>query len=266
MYLSSTQRGGRGGRNNSSNFHRMSLPNGSARPPPVETQFASYGYPAPPMSAVPFQQVPYWDHMVVAMVRNQIEYYFSIENLCKDMYLRKRMDSQGFVPLMFVTAFKRMRELSPDIPLVRSVCEESIEIDYVVGEDDVERLRRRSGWRNFVLPMMERDELARNSGPMQLTFKNRSYAYAPHFNGMGPQGVTSPPVYQQQAYMEEHHLTNGVNGHSNVNGASQLSAAVPDFSPSHSAGDQPFNAPSDGTNGQAHTPAVNGLPNALHTQ
>jgi hypothetical protein len=31
--------------------------------------------------------------------------------------LWKRLDSQGFVPLMFVTAFKRMRELTPEMPL-----------------------------------------------------------------------------------------------------------------------------------------------------
>jgi la-related protein 1 len=268
MHIPPSQRGGRGGRNNNgANYHRMSLPNGSARLPPVETQFAApYNYPVPPMSAVPYQQVPYYDSMMVAMVRHQIEYYFSIENLCKDMYLRKRMDSQGFVPLMFITAFKRMRELTPEMPLIRSVCEESTEVDYVMGEDDIERLRRRDGWQNFVLPFPDRDELARNHGPAHLTFKNRSYAYAAHFNGMGPQGVVSPPTFQPQAYVEEHRLTNGTNGLPNGHGGSQLSAAVPDFSPSHQTGEQSFNAPSEAVNGHVHAPAVNGLPNGVHTQ
>lgn len=79
---------------------------------------------------------------MVAMARHYIEHYLSIENLCKGMYafetsvfnspkspkaamkkhfpiwdLRKRrIHSQGFVPLMFVTAFKRMRKLTPEMP------------------------------------------------------------------------------------------------------------------------------------------------------
>ena len=86
----------------------MSLPNGATRPPAVQTQFGPYDFPMAPMSAIPFQP-PYWDNVVIQMLKGQIEYYFSIENLCKDMYLRKRMDSQGFVHLHFVTAFKRIR-------------------------------------------------------------------------------------------------------------------------------------------------------------
>lgn len=99
-------------------------------------------YTVPPMSAVPFQQVPCWDSMMVAMARHQIEHYLSIENLCKGMYafetsvfispkspkaatkkhfpiwdLQKcRIYSQGFIPLMFVTAFKPMLELTPEMP------------------------------------------------------------------------------------------------------------------------------------------------------
>ena len=37
--------------------------------------------------------------MARQMVLNQCEYYFSIENLCKDLFLRKHMDSEGFVNL-----------------------------------------------------------------------------------------------------------------------------------------------------------------------
>lgn len=267
------QRGGRGGRNGSSNYHRMSLPNGSARLPPVETQFSPYGYQVPSMSAVPFQQAPYWDPMMLAMVRNQVEYYFSIENLCKDMYLRRRMDSQGFVSLLFIAGFKRMRELTTDLALVRHVCEETNEIEYVVGDDDQERLRRRNGWQNFVLPMKERDDIAQTPGPAQFSFKSRSFAYAPHYNGMAPQGFTSPPGYQPQPFMEEHHNFNGAHGLVNGNGhahggASQLSAEVPDFSPSHNADIHGgFQNHVEGVNGgQPLAPFVNGLPNGVHTQ
>ncbi|KAH7326687.1 hypothetical protein B0I35DRAFT_475308 [Stachybotrys elegans] len=282
MYMPPTQRGGRGGRNaGSGNYHRMSLPNGSSRVPPVQTQFAGYEYPMAPMSAMPFQP-PYWDHAMMPFIKSQIEYYFSIENLCKDMYLRKRMDSQGFVPLHFVAAFKRMRELSGDLGLIRAVCEESNEIDFVLGDDDCERLRRRSGWETFVLPMGERDELARNHGPNQFSFKSRSYHFGHPYNGMPPMpyGMASPPAYpipgevQYPPYTGE--LTNGhgvngmmnggaVNGHG---GPSQLSADVPDFSPSQpldkgvkSAGQT--EGESNQPNGHAPEAHTNGLTNGV---
>ncbi|KAK1239609.1 hypothetical protein MKX07_001063 [Trichoderma sp. CBMAI-0711] len=244
MYMPSQGRG-RGGRNNAGNFHRMSLPNGSARIPQVQTQFAPFEYPMTPMTAMPFQPQPYWDNMLVPVLKSQVEYYFSIENLCKDVYLRARMDSQGFVPLHFIASFKRVRELSADIALVRAVCEMSTELDLVVGEDDIERVRRSQAWESFVLPLEVRDEFARNHGPAHLTFKNRPAQMPPQFNGMPvPYGMTSPPAYAvptdaafQQQLPDDSFVNQGVNGfvngHSNGHvGSSQLSADVPDFSPS----------------------------------
>ncbi|KAL6869012.1 hypothetical protein ACO1O0_000335 [Amphichorda felina] len=265
MFMPPPQRGGRGGRNGGS-YHRMSLPNGSSRLPPAQTQFGAYDYQMQPITPAPFQQTSsYWDGMVVNMLRQQLEYYFSIENLCKDMYMRKRMDSQGFVPLMMVAAFKRMRELCPDIVVLRTVCEESNEVDYVVGEDECERLRRRDGWDKFILPMEDRDDLARNHGPVQLIYKSRSYGFSGQYNGMAPSpygGVASPPAYTSQAnpgFPAEHHGVNGVvNDHGN---ATQLSANVPDFAPS-----QPVGETGDVVNGHAPAAAVNGLTNGIHSE
>ncbi|RKO90797.1 hypothetical protein BDK51DRAFT_38713 [Blyttiomyces helicus] len=45
-------------------------------------------------------------------IRCQIEYYFSIENLCRDIYFRRQMDpSNGTVPLNLVSGFNRVRSL-----------------------------------------------------------------------------------------------------------------------------------------------------------
>lgn len=274
-YMPGSQRGGRGGRNGSGNYHRMSLPNGASRVPPVQTQFSPYDYPMGPMSAMAFQQPPPWDNMVATLLKQQIEYYFSIENLCKDVFLRQHMDSQGFVPLHFITGFKRMRDLSGDLGLIRAVCEESNEIDFVVGEDDgSERLRRRISWETFVLPYEDRDKIARNEGPAKFSFKSRAYHLGHQYNGMHmmPYGMASPPVYPghgeppfQQFPDEQHHgmPANMMNG----NGAStQLSAEVPDFSPS-GAGAFAFGnqdaAESTTMNGEHSKPLVNGM-NGLH--
>lgn len=266
MFVPANQRG-RGGRNGSGNYHRMSLPNGTSRmPAAVQTQFAPYDY-SMAVPAMPYQpQQPYWDNVVLTMLRSQIEYYFSIENLCKDMFLRSRMDSQGFVPLHFIAAFKRMRDLSGDMTLIRAVCEESIEVDFVVGEDDCERLRRRQDWQKFVLPMQDRDELARNDGPAHVTFKNRDYGYVNgQFNGVPPMAYPShgypmnpnDPLFQQ--YAEIPQAGHGVNGVANSNGTSQLSAEVPDFSPTGSLPVPGLGASTELANGHVEAPLTNGV-------
>lgn len=38
----------------------------------------------------------------------QIEYYFSIENLCRDIFLRSKMDTEGFIPVATIAAFNRV--------------------------------------------------------------------------------------------------------------------------------------------------------------
>ncbi|KAK8944067.1 hypothetical protein KSP40_PGU015513 [Platanthera guangdongensis] len=38
----------------------------------------------------------------------QIEYYFSVENLCKDEYLRKNMDEHGWVSIFLIADFRRV--------------------------------------------------------------------------------------------------------------------------------------------------------------
>lgn len=48
----------------------------------------------------------------VSSVAQQIDYYFNISNLLKDMYLRKHMNSQGWIDLKFVSEFYRVRGLS----------------------------------------------------------------------------------------------------------------------------------------------------------
>jgi la-related protein 1 len=293
MYMPPSTRG-RGNRNGAgTNYNRMSLPNG--RVPPVQTQFSSYEYPMAPMSAIPYQAPPYWEHAaVLPVLKQQVEYYFSIENLCKDMYLRSHMDSQGFVPLHFVGAFKRVRNLSPDLNLVRIACDESVELDVVIADDNTERLRRRENWERWVLPYSERDELARNDGPKQFSYRGSRFDYGHQFNGMpaAAYGLASPPAYPPyveqhfQPYVEEHHhgfRPNGVatNGHDNGPSGSQLSANVPDFSPSGSlmfggakgfvpgadvsaGADMSQTHPADALNGVKEAQTAGGMPNGVH--
>ncbi|RGP59574.1 la family [Fusarium longipes] len=265
VFQPSSQRGR--GRNGAHNYHRMSAPNGANRMAVAQPQFAPYDYSlAMPMDAASLQTPQF--NALVPMLKAQVEYYFSINNLCKDTFLRAHMDSQGFVPLHFILPFQRLRDLTEDINLVRIACEESTEIDYCVAGDGVELLRRREGWQKFIMPIEGRDHMARRDGPAQITFKNRHYNYANgQFNGVThmPYGA---PMYHHDPSLQPF-ASRDVNGVAPT-GTTQLSATVPDFSPS---GTVPLIGP-DGetqvtsvealTNGHAEGTAL--LANGVHAE
>lgn len=117
-----------------------------------------------PMSAMPYPQ--YVDPFgLTSMVRTQLEYYFSIDNLIKDVYLRSHMDSQGFVLLSFITQFNRLKQLTTDVELIKLAIQHSNDLEYLVGADGKDRIRKREDWQKWVLAMEERDESARIDGP-----------------------------------------------------------------------------------------------------
>ncbi|EXJ58942.1 hypothetical protein A1O7_06373 [Cladophialophora yegresii CBS 114405] len=141
--------------------------------PSIQTDMSMYGYPSQMqmqpsiMSAMPYND-PLNSYALLSMVMTQIEYYFSIDNLCKDLFLRKHMDGQGYVPLSVIANFKRIKTLTQDnltIDNLRYVCQQVKSVEFLPGTDGDDRLRRREGWRDFVLPMEERFETARNDGP-----------------------------------------------------------------------------------------------------
>jgi hypothetical protein len=74
-------------------------------------------------------------------LQSQIEYYFGTENLCRDIYLRRHMDSQGWVPLSFIAGFNRVQVLSADLDLIR----QSLQTSILVELDSTSSCVRRSG-------------------------------------------------------------------------------------------------------------------------
>lgn len=123
---------------------------------------------AAPVNAMPYNPYGVDQFALFQMITTQVEYYFSVDNLLKDMYLRKHMDSQGFVALDFIAAFNRIKSLTTDVELLKLVCQQSSHVQYRTGEDGRDRLRRREGWEQWILNMAERDESAQNEGPKEL--------------------------------------------------------------------------------------------------
>jgi len=58
-------------------------------------------------------------------VRHQIEYYFSKDNLQRDFFLRRKMSSDGFLPISLIASFNRVQQLSQDITFIVASVETS---------------------------------------------------------------------------------------------------------------------------------------------
>ena len=134
-----------------------------------------YGYPVPPnMASMPMSNYPVVNapingraqmggvpamgnpgaqnqDMLFQSLVNQLNYYFSLENLCKDMYLRKHMDSEGFVQISFVASFNRVKTLSSSVELVTSALSNAPNAECVDG-----KVRTVFQPQNWVLPASER--------------------------------------------------------------------------------------------------------------
>nr|PNR50940.1 hypothetical protein PHYPA_010126 [Physcomitrium patens] len=82
-----------------------------------------------------------------AMLVKQIEYYFSMDNLCKDIFLRSKMDSDGFIPINVIANFNRVRQLTEDASLILDALQNSSLVE-VKGD----KLRKRDDWATWLLP------------------------------------------------------------------------------------------------------------------
>ncbi len=49
------------------------------------------------------------------------EYYFSLPNLERDFFLRRKMDSKGFLPISLIASFHRVQALTTDVNLIKEV-------------------------------------------------------------------------------------------------------------------------------------------------
>ena len=87
---------------------------------------------------------------VLAALKRQVEYYFSVDNLCRDLFLRQKMDpKEGWIALSVIGAFNRVRMLTPD-PTALS---EALQGSTVVEFNDAKDAIRVGGdqWRNWLL-------------------------------------------------------------------------------------------------------------------
>ncbi|KAD7479078.1 hypothetical protein E3N88_02214 [Mikania micrantha] len=134
-------------------------------PPPMHVPVQPFGhnmmYPdvAPPVlyySGSPLPAMPYGapqlyfpghDPLLYANIVNQIDYYFSNENLVKDTYLRQNMDEQGWVSVSLIAGFKKVSYLTDNVQVIL----DAMRISNVV-EVQGDKIRRRNDWMKWIMP------------------------------------------------------------------------------------------------------------------
>jgi len=78
---------------------------------------------------------------------NQIEFYFSKENLCSDVYLRQQMDGQGWVDISLIAGFKKVQELTKDLQYIKEIVQSSS-----ILEMQGAKIRKQNDWEKWVIP------------------------------------------------------------------------------------------------------------------
>ncbi|KAG7232121.1 hypothetical protein INR49_009525 [Caranx melampygus] len=64
-------------------------------------------------------------------IKRQIEYYFSLDNLERDFFLRRKMDQEGFLPIGLIASFHRVQALTTDINLILEALKDSKEVELI---------------------------------------------------------------------------------------------------------------------------------------
>lgn len=72
-----------------------------------------------------------------AALQQQLEYYFSKENLARDPYLVSQMDSEQYVSIATIANFEQVKKLTKDINLVVQVLKESSMVQVDESEEKV---------------------------------------------------------------------------------------------------------------------------------
>lgn len=112
-----------------------------------------YQQTAPIAAAMGMGYIPpyFANPMLRACIKTQLEYYFSVENLCRDIYLRLNMNTEGWIDLSFIAGFNRVKILTVDQDLLADVlvneCAALIEFN-----PETRQLRKREDWALWVYP------------------------------------------------------------------------------------------------------------------
>lgn len=119
--------------------------------PNMNAPAQAFGMPAAPQGAVaqpPPVLTPADRANIMGQVQKQIEYYFGMENLLKDVYLRKHMTDEGWVPIQLLQSFRRIQTMTTDLTIML----EAISTSQIVELNPQNtHIRLRNEWPRWIL-------------------------------------------------------------------------------------------------------------------
>lgn len=92
---------------------------------------------------LPIGEGPEYEDQLREMLKTQLEYYFSRENLANDTYLVSQMDADQYVPISTVANFNQVKRLTADMDLVIEVLRESGNVQVDEKGEKVRPLHKR---------------------------------------------------------------------------------------------------------------------------
>ncbi|TXG62218.1 hypothetical protein EZV62_013581 [Acer yangbiense] len=122
---------------------------GSSTPfiPPSVNPIWYYVAPPPPDALRGVNAVTYFHATQLhCLIVKQIDYYFTKENLVKDIYLRQKMDDEGWVPIKLIAGFNKVKLLTFNIWLILDALRGSMVVE-VCGD----KIRRRNDWIKWII-------------------------------------------------------------------------------------------------------------------
>ncbi|XP_013141859.1 PREDICTED: la-related protein 1 isoform X1 [Papilio polytes] len=120
-------------------FSHPDLPQLRAQAGVAQGLMLHYGavHVAPLAQAFYYNAPPYGlglDHATLKdLIKKQIEYYFSPDNLARDFFLRRKMAADGTIPVTLIASFHRVRALTADVQLVLDAIRDSDKLQLING-------------------------------------------------------------------------------------------------------------------------------------
>ncbi|CAA6674219.1 unnamed protein product [Spirodela intermedia] len=121
--------------------------------PPHYGGFSGYALPPPYLSTLmppapsPPPSTPrLGTEIVTLLLRTQIEYYFSEDNLARNVHLKMQMDEEGWVSVHTIASFPRVKRLTNDVVLILRSLQPSPTVEVEDG-----KMRRRGTWKKWLI-------------------------------------------------------------------------------------------------------------------
>ncbi|CAA6667678.1 unnamed protein product [Spirodela intermedia] len=100
----------------------------------------------PPAPSPPPSTPRLGTEIVTLLLRTQIEYYFSEDNLARNVHLKMQMDEEGWVSVHTIAGFPRVKRLTNDVVLILRSLQPSPTVEVEDG-----KMRRRGTWKKWLI-------------------------------------------------------------------------------------------------------------------